>query len=100
MTELWTRLKQRKLVQWAVACVAFAFALLQAVDIIATRFGWPAMVEKVLILLLCLGFLLTLILAWYHGEQGRQRVSGIELIILAQNANRFQMHLQPFAARC
>ena len=83
MTDLWTQLRQRKLVQWAVAYVAFAFALLQGVDIVATRFSWPAMVEKVLILLLCIGFVLTLIVAWYHGEQGRQRVSGIELIILA-----------------
>ena len=83
MTDLWQRLKQRKLVQWALAYVAFAFALLQAVDIVATRFAWPGLVEKLLILALCIGFVVTLILAWYHGEQGRQRVSGIELIILA-----------------
>ena len=35
------RLKQRKLVQWALAYVAFAFALLQLVDIVAQRFAWP-----------------------------------------------------------
>ena len=46
MTGLWTKLKQRKLVQWAVAYVAFAFALLQGVDIVATQFGWPAMAER------------------------------------------------------
>ena len=83
MTGLWTKLRQRKLVQWTLAYVAFAFALLQAVDIVATRFGWPALVEKLVILALCVGLVLTLILAWYHGEQGRQRVSGIELMILA-----------------
>ena len=83
MTGLWTQLRQRKLVQWTLAYVAFAFALLQAVDIVATRFGWPALVEKLVILALCVGLVLTLILAWYHGEQGRQRVSGIELMILA-----------------
>ena len=83
MTDLWAKLKQRKLVQWVLAYVAFAFALLQAVDIVATRFAWPGLVEKLLILALCIGFVVTLILAWYHGEQGRQRVSGIELIILA-----------------
>ncbi len=32
MTDLWQRLKTRKLVQWALAYIAFAFALLQGVD--------------------------------------------------------------------
>ncbi|HJP99227.1 MAG TPA: hypothetical protein VJ862_11740 [Rhodanobacteraceae bacterium] len=31
------RLKQRKLVQWAIAYVAFAFALIQVLDV--ERFG-------------------------------------------------------------
>jgi hypothetical protein len=35
------RLKQRKLVQWALAYVAFAFALLQGMDVVAHQFGWP-----------------------------------------------------------
>jgi len=32
VTEFIARLKQRKLVQWALAYVAFSFALLQGVD--------------------------------------------------------------------
>jgi hypothetical protein len=32
MNEFIVRLKQRKLVQWAIAYAAFAFALLQGVD--------------------------------------------------------------------
>ena len=32
---------------------------------------------------LVVGFGVTLVLAWYHGEQGRQRVSGPELLIIA-----------------
>ena len=41
MNEFLQRLKQRKLVQWALAYVAAAFALLQGIDIVAQRFGWP-----------------------------------------------------------
>ena len=78
-----TRLKERKLVQWAVAYVAFAFALLQGVDIVAQRFAWPDQVEKLLIVALAIGFFVALVLAWYHGERGAQRVSGTELLILA-----------------
>jgi serine/threonine-protein kinase len=32
---------------------------------------------------IALGFVVTLLLAWYHGEQGRQRVSGTELLLIA-----------------
>jgi TolB-like protein len=77
------RLKQRKLVQWALAYVAASFALLQGVDIVAQRFAWPDQVEKLLILALAIGFLVALVLAWYHGERGAQKVSGTEIVILA-----------------
>jgi len=83
MTGFLLRLKQRKLVQWALAYAAFAFALLQGVDIVAQRFGWPDQLERILILALAIGFCFVLILAWYHGERGAQKVSGTEIIILA-----------------
>jgi TolB-like protein len=77
------RLRQRKLVQWSLAYVAFAFALIQVLDVIAQRFGWPDQVEKLLILALAAGFFVVLVLAWYHGERGAQKVSGTEIVILA-----------------
>lgn len=83
MTSLLQRLRERKLVQWALAYIAAAFALLQGIDIIATRFGWPESVERILIIALAVGFFVAIVLAWYHGERGAQRVSGVELLILA-----------------
>jgi TolB-like protein/Tfp pilus assembly protein PilF len=83
VSEFLHRLKQRKVVQWAVAYVAAAFALLQGVDIVAQRFAWPDLVERILIIAACVGFFVTLILAWYHGERGAQRVTWTELLILA-----------------
>ncbi len=77
-----TALRERKLVQWAVAYVAAVFALLQGIDIVAQKFGWPDSIERILILAACIGFFLVLILAWYHGERGAQKVSGTELAIL------------------
>ena len=41
MNEFLQRLRRRKLVQWAIAYVAAAFALLQGIDIVAQQFGWP-----------------------------------------------------------
>ena len=76
-------LRQRKLVQWSVAYVAAAFALLLGIDIVAQRFGWPEVVERVLIIAIFVGFFVTLLLAWYHGERGAQKASGTELLLLA-----------------
>jgi serine/threonine-protein kinase len=83
MTDIWQRLRERKLVQWALAYAAGAFALLQGVDIVAGRFGWPEAVERGLIVVLCIGFFVALVLAWYHGERGAQHASGMEIAILA-----------------
>jgi TolB-like protein len=83
MTGLLARLRRRKMVQWSLAYVAFAFALLQGVDIVAQRFGWPEWIERVLILALAVGFCIALVLAWYHGERGAQEISGTEIAIVA-----------------
>ena len=82
MNEFFQRLKQRKLVQWAIAYVAAAFALLQGIDIVAQQFGWPEGLRRSITLGLVVGFFVTLVLAWYHGERGAQRVSGTELLII------------------
>lgn len=37
MTDLWQRLRQRKLVQWALAFVAASFALIQVLDVVAQQ---------------------------------------------------------------
>ena len=61
MTEFLQRLKQRKLVQWTVAYVAAAFALLQGIDIVAQRFGWPEGVRGDMTLALVVAFVVALV---------------------------------------
>src|SRR5215813_10208463 len=82
MNEFLQRLKQRKLVQWAIAYVAASFALLQGIDIVGQQFDWPEGVRRGITVALIVGFFVTLVLAWYHGERGAQRVSGTELLII------------------
>ena len=83
MNDFLQRLRERKLVQWSLAYVAAAFALIQVLDIVAQRFGWPEQVVRLVIVALSIGFFVTLVLAWYHGERGAQRIAGTELLILA-----------------
>ncbi len=80
MTEFIARLKQHKLVQWALAYVAFAFALLQGMDVVAHQFGWPDGLQRGVTLALVVDFLVVVVLAWYHGERGAQKMdSGFRL---------------------
>jgi serine/threonine-protein kinase len=80
---LLTRLKERKLVQWALAYLAGAWVLLEATGFVSDRFAWPEVIVRALTILAGVGFFVVLVLAWYHGEKGRQRVSGPELLMLA-----------------
>ncbi len=52
-------------------------------DIVAQRFGWPDSVERFTIVAMAVGFFVTLVLAWYHGERGVQKTTSTELLILA-----------------
>ncbi|MGA9422157.1 MAG: hypothetical protein WBW61_07315 [Rhodanobacteraceae bacterium] len=63
MTDLWRHLKQRKLVQWALAYLAGAWALLQVLDLAAGSYHWPDLVMHVAFGVLALGLVITLLLA-------------------------------------
>jgi TolB-like protein/Flp pilus assembly protein TadD len=82
MSALIERLRARKLVQWGLAYLAGAWVLLEVLSQVGEHFAWPNVVLRLLTVALALGFLPALVLAWYHGEQGRQRVTGPELMIL------------------
>ena len=82
MGDFLQRLKQRKLVQWALAYLAGAWVLLQVLGLAVDSYGWSRAVMQSAFGLTALGFLIALILAWYHGERGEQKVSGAELLII------------------
>jgi TolB-like protein/tetratricopeptide (TPR) repeat protein len=76
------RLRKRQIVKWAIAYLAGAWLLLQLFDLVAEQFLMPVWVRQGATVLLLFGVLLTLVLAWYHGERGRQRVSVFEAVLL------------------
>ena len=83
MSLLRERLGGRKVVQWGVAYLAGAWLSLQIIDLLRETFEWSPVVQRAAVAVLAIGFLCALVLAWYHGERGMQRVTGPELIILA-----------------
>jgi len=49
---------------------------------LAEIWGLPVSIQRGISLTLALGFLPALVVAWYHGEMGRQRICGTEVCIL------------------
>ena len=83
LVEFWTRLRRRKVVQWGLVYVVGAWGLLQGIGFVVDAFHWPDATKQVATLALFLGLPIVLVLAWYHGDRGHQRVSATELAIIA-----------------
>lgn len=83
MLEQLKRLGQRKMAQWALAYAAAAWVALQVLGLAAGSYNWSPTVMRVAFGIAVLGFVITLVLAWFHGERGQQKVTGSELLLLA-----------------
>jgi len=79
----WTKLTRRKVVQWGIVYAAGAWGLLQGIGFAADAFHWPDAIKQVALLLLLIGLPIVLVLAWYHGDKGQQRLTRSELAVLA-----------------
>lgn len=76
------RLRDRRLVQWFVAYLAVAWLGLQLTQTLAEIWSFPVMLQRGISLALALGAFPALVIAWYHGELGRQRVCTCEIALL------------------
>ena len=79
----WVKLRRRKVVQWGVAYAATAWTLLQALEYAVDTFHWPEPIRQFATLAVLVGLPVALVIAWYHGDRGLQRISGAELIIIS-----------------
>ena len=78
-----TRVKERALIQWALVYLGGAWVVLQVTGFAAERLSWPSLIPQAAELLVFIGFFVALVVAWYHGEAGRQRMRGTEVLILS-----------------
>jgi TolB-like protein/thioredoxin-like negative regulator of GroEL len=78
----WTRLRRRKVVQWGIVYAAGGWGLLQGIAYMRDTFGWPHQLQQAATVLLLIGLPIVLVLAWFHGDKGAQRIGRTELAIL------------------
>jgi len=90
--KFWEELKRRKVVRVIIAYAAAAFVLLELVDIIAEPLGLPDRTLKFVLILLCTGFVLTIILSWIYDitPEGVQKTkpASLESKVIKQSTSR------------
>ncbi len=78
----WAKLRRRKVVQWGIVYAAGAWGFLQGLEYVVESFNWPQQYRQIALLGSLIGLPVVLVLAWYHGDRGQQRVSRAELAII------------------
>lgn len=76
------RAKERKLVQWALAYLAAGWIALQVLGLVQQPWHLSDSFLQASQIVLGVGFFLTVVLGWYHGEKGQQRVTVPEALII------------------
>jgi TolB-like protein/lipopolysaccharide biosynthesis regulator YciM len=78
----WDLLRRRKVVQWGIAYMAGSWGLLQVLQFLTETYDWPTRVLKLSTLGFLIGLPIVLVLAWYHGDRGEQRIHRSEAAII------------------
>lgn len=74
---------ERKVVRWVAAYVAAGAMLLQVMEALSHMWNVPLVVQRGVSLGLLLGVPHAVVVAWYHGEKGRQKVCTREVACIA-----------------
>jgi TolB-like protein len=81
--DLWSEVKEHRVLQWALAYLGGALAIAQAHELVSDAFGWPNVVDRIVIVTLIVGLPVALTIAWYHDRRELRRMSLAELSILS-----------------
>jgi serine/threonine-protein kinase len=76
------RLRDRHIFRTAFIYLGAAWASMEAIGFFVDNYGWSRKVLDVAVLLIVLGFPAALIIAWYHGEKGKQQLQRTEASLL------------------
>jgi TolB-like protein len=82
MPGFWNRFRERKIAQWTLGYAAVAWLLREVVGEVGPAWGVSDAALRGLDVALLVGLLVTFLLAWQHGDRGRQRASAGEVALL------------------
>ena len=80
LAKFWQELKRRKVIRRNMVYLATGFVILEFVSIIAQPFGLPDWTLKFVFIILCLGFVISIILSWFYDftPDGLERLKSIK----------------------
>jgi len=83
--KFWEELKRRKVVRVITVYAAASFVILELVSIVAPSLGLPSWTLNMVIVLLCIGFIISVILSWVYDitPEGVQKTKPV--IVKTQN---------------
>jgi hypothetical protein len=79
----WARVQEHKIIQWGIGYLGGALALAHGQELVGHAFHWPDVVTRIFMVVLIVGFPISLTLAWYHGHRGLKQISAGELAIVS-----------------
>lgn len=82
LVAFWEAARARKVAQWGAGYLVAALGLLQGAQLVADTLDWSPLVARMALVLLATGFPIVLIIAWSHGDRGRQRVTTAETTLI------------------
>lgn len=82
MTSLRDRIRERRLAQWGLTYVAGAFVAIQVMESLEEPMGLSVGLQQSILVVIVMGLLVALTLAWFHGDQGAQTIRLLEVGIL------------------
>ena len=80
VSQFWQELKRRKVVRRNMVYAASGFVILELVSIVAEPLGLPDGTLRVIFILLCIGFVISLNLSWFYDftPDGLERLKSVK----------------------
>lgn len=79
---MWQDFKKRKLGRWVLGYLAGAWIAYEVLSLVSQNFAWPPVVVRLATVVLAVGLGTVVVVAWFHGERGHQRVVATEVVLL------------------
>jgi len=83
LSQFWQELKRRKVTRTITVYAASSFVILELVDIIAPNLGLPVWTFNLVLILVCIGFIITVIVSWIydiHPEGGIVKTESVDKV--------------------
>ena len=77
-----SHVRDAAVLQWSLIYAVLAWMALAVVQFTSELNAWSSLVVDGSRLVLFAGFFVAVVVAWFHGEKGRQRIQGVEIVIV------------------